>query len=332
MRADRLLTILLLLQTKGKMKARELAGELEVSERTIYRDIDALSVAGVPVYSDPGPDGGYALLDSYRTELTGLSEGEVRALFMLSAPAALADLGVGQELKSALLKMSAAIPDLHRLDEERVRQRIHVDSSWWRQGEERVPHLKSIHRAVWDDRRLFIRYRPPFAVEIERAVEPYGLVAKAGVWYMVYSRKGRLSAHRVSDLFEVRVLDESFERHESFDLADFWRKWCAEHESLLTVFAATVRVVPGFMPLLPKYFGELAHNNSNQVSAPDADGWVEIELSFESFEAARERILGFGRGVEVLAPIALRRSVADMAEQIVDLYQVRSDASIENLS
>jgi len=241
MRADRLLTILLLLQTKGKMKARELAAELEVSERTIYRDIDALSIAGVPVYSDPGPDGGYALLDSFRTDLTGLSEGEVRALFMLSVPAALADLGVSQELKSALLKMSAAVPDTHRLSEERVRQRIHIDSSWWRQGEERVPHLKAIHKAIWDDQRLFVRYRPPFAVEIERSIEPYGLVAKAGVWYMVYCRNERLNAHRVSDLFEVWPLDESFERRADFDLAEFWSAWCVEHESQLTVFSSGLR-------------------------------------------------------------------------------------------
>jgi hypothetical protein len=149
---------------------------------------------------------------------------------------------------------------------------------------------------------------------------------------MVYSRKGRLSAHRVSDLFEVQVLDESFERRATFDLAEFWRAWCAEHESLLTVFSTSVRVAPGFMPLLPRYFGKFAHDKADHGSAPDAVGWVEIELSFESFEAARERIHGFGRGVEVLEPIALRRSVADMAEQIVDLYLVRSDASIENLS
>jgi len=322
MRADRLLTILLLLQTKGKMKARELAAELEVSERTIYRDIDALSMAGVPVYSDPGPDGGYALLDSYRTDLTGLSEGEVRALFMLSVPAALADLGVSQELKSALLKMSAAVPDTHRLSEERVRQRIHIDSSWWRQGEERVPHLKAIHKAIWDDQRLFVRYRPPFAVEIERSIEPYGLVAKAGVWYMVYCRNERLNAHRVSDLFEVWPLDESFERRADFDLAEFWSAWCVEHESQLTVFSASVRVAPDFIPFLSKYFGRSAQDNVNHETTQDAAGCVRIEMSFESFEAARERILGFGRGVEVLEPKALRRSIADMAEQIVDLYML----------
>lgn len=145
MRADRLLSLLMLLQIRGRMTARELAKELEVSERTIYRDIDALSIAGVPVYGEPGPEGGYALVDSYRTNLTGLTEGEVRALFMLSIPAPLADLGVSHELRAALPKLSAALPNARRRDEERVRQRFHLDSTWWRQGEERVPHLQTIH-------------------------------------------------------------------------------------------------------------------------------------------------------------------------------------------
>jgi len=324
MRADRLLTLMLLLQARGRMKARELAQEMEVSERTIYRDIDALSVAGVPVYGEPGPDGGFSLLDSYRTNLTGLTEGEVRALFMLSVPAALADLGVSQQLKSALLKMSAAIPASHRSDEDRVRQRFHIDSTWWRQGEERVPHLQTIHRAVWNNRRLLIKYQPPYAIELERTVSPYGLVAKAGVWYLVYARKNRIRAHRVSDLINVQELDETFKRPEKFNLADFWGEWCAEHESLFTVFSTSVSVAPSLLPLLPKYFGALIQERFSVSSTPDDEGWIQIELSFESFDAARERILGFGRGIEVLEPRALRRSVLDMAEQIVDLYQNRS--------
>jgi predicted DNA-binding transcriptional regulator YafY len=321
MRADRLLTLLLLLQTRGRLKARELAQELEVSERTIYRDIDALSAAGVPVYSDPGPAGGFALVDSYRTNLTGLTEGEVRALSMLSVPAALADLGVGQELKAALLKMSASLPAMRRHDEELVRQRFYIDSTWWRQGGERVPHLGSIHKAVWENRHLRIKYRPPFAIELEQSVAPYGLVAKAGVWYMVYARRSKVSAHRVSDLINVQILAEIFERPASFDLAGFWVDWCAGHESLFTAFSATVRVSPLFLPILPRYFGTAIQEKFAEDNIQDEDGWVKIELSFRSFEAARERIVGFGRGVEVLEPRALRRSVLDMAEQIVDLYK-----------
>jgi len=129
MRADRLLSLLMLLQARGRMTARALATELEVSERTIYRDIDALSLSGVPIYGDRGPEGGYALLESYRISLPGLKEDEVRALYMLSIPAPLAQLGVGQELKAALRKLVAALPAAYRADAARVRQRLHLDAT-----------------------------------------------------------------------------------------------------------------------------------------------------------------------------------------------------------
>jgi predicted DNA-binding transcriptional regulator YafY len=320
MRANRLLSILLLLQARGKMKARELAKELEVSERTIYRDINALSITGVPVYGESGPEGGYALIDSYRTNLTGLTEGEVRALFMLSIPAPLADLGMSQEFRAALLKLSAALPDTRRRDEEKVRQCFHLDSTWWRQGVERVPHLQTAHQAVWQNRKLHVVYRPPFAIEIERLFAPYGLVAKAGVWYLVCARNDAIHVHRVSDLLDVRLSDETFERPASFDLAGFWEEWCTEYETFLSDFTATVRVAQNFIPELPRHFGNHIHSKIAQAGPPDAEGWIRLELSFESFEAARDRILSFGRGVEVLEPRALHRSVLDYAEQIVALY------------
>ena len=192
MRADRLLSLLLLLQARGRLTAPKLAQELEVSERTIYRDIDALSAAGVPVYGEPGRGGGYALLDSYRTNLTGLTEGEVRALFMLSIPKPLTDLGVGQELGAALRKLAAALPSARRDDEQRVRQRFLLDAVGWEQAAESVPHLPTVHRAVWEDRRLHLKYRiGPLAVQIEQTVEPYSLVAKAGDWLVVLRGAGR---------------------------------------------------------------------------------------------------------------------------------------------
>jgi len=277
-------------------------------------------MAGVPVYGEPGPEGGYALVDRYRTNLTGLTEGEVRALFMLSIPAPLADLGVSQELRAALLKLAAALPATRRRDEERARQRFHLDSTWWRQGEEIAPHLHTVHQALWQDRKLHVTYRPPFAVEIEQLVAPYGLVAKAGVWYLVCARDERVRVHRVSGLLDARVSDEAFEHPAGFDLAAFWERWCAEHEAFLSDYTATVRVAPNFIPELPRYFGDPIRTRIAQAGPPDAQGWVRVELSFESFEAARERILGFGRGVEVLEPRALRRSVLDYAEQIVALY------------
>jgi predicted DNA-binding transcriptional regulator YafY len=303
------------------MTARKLAEELEVSERTIYRDINALSAAGVPIYADPGMGGGYALLDSFRTNLTGLTEGEVRALFMLSIPAPLADLGVSQELKAALLKLSAALPDARRRDEERVRQRFHLDSIWWNQGEDPVPHLQTVHQAVWQDRKLHLTYRiHVLAIEIEQLVDPYGLVAKAGVWYLVYARSGCVRTLRVSELLDARISEQPFERPGDFDLVAFWKAWCVKREESRSYYPVIVRVAPSFLSELLRYFGDHVRTRIAQAGPPDADGWIALELPFESLEAARERILGFGKGVEVLEPLALRMSVLDYAVQIVALY------------
>ena len=319
MRADRLLSLLMLLQSRGQMTAQELANELEVSERTIYRDIDALSAVGIPVYGEAGPEGGYALLNSYRTNLTGLTEGEVRALFMLSIPAPLVELGVSQELRAALLKLSAALPDSQRQDEAKVRQRFHLDSMWWHQGEAHLPHLATIQQALWQDRQLHIVYRTAVSIQLERLVAPYGLVAKAGVWYLVCARGERIHVHRVAHLLDVQVAEDAFTYPAEFDLARYWQSWCAEYESLQAHFRATVRVAPGFVPELARRFGKQVHEKIARAG-PDGDGWVKLELAFASFEDARDRILSFGRGVEVLAPQALHRSVLDYAEQIVDLY------------
>jgi predicted DNA-binding transcriptional regulator YafY len=303
------------------MTAQKLAQELEVSERTIYRDIDALCTAGVPIYAERGVGGGYALLDSYRTNLTGLTQDEVRALFMLSIPAPLAELGVSQELKAALLKLAAALPAARRHDEERVRQRVHLDSIWWFQSREPVPHLKTIQQAVWQDRQLHLTRRIFLRLEtyVERLVKPYGLVAKAGVWYLVCERDSYMRAYRVSRISEARLLDETFERPPDFDLAAFWKAWCAEYENRAH-YPVTARVAPNFVRFLPRYFGDGIREQVAQAGPPDAQGWITLTLPFERLEDARERILGFGGAVEVLEPLALRLSVLDFATQIVALY------------
>jgi predicted DNA-binding transcriptional regulator YafY len=322
MRADRLLAMLMLLQTRGHLTAEELARALEVSERTIYRDVDALTMAGVPIYAEHGQGGGYALLDSYRTTLTGLTEAEVRALFMLSIPEPLAELGVSRELRSALLKVAAALPDARREDASYVRQRIHVDAVGWFQGHEAVPHLLTIQRAVWEDRKLYLRVNIPFAgVNIEAVVDPYGLVAKAGAWYLVYGVGNVVRARRVAHLIEVRLQTECFARPQDFDLESFWRHWCVEFESNRFLYRVVVRVSPSLISLLPLYFGESVQHALACAGAPDAEGWIMLELPFESLEDARSRLLGLGRAVEVLSPPALRNSLLDYAEQIVALYR-----------
>lgn len=320
MRADRLLSLLMLLQTRGQMTAREMAEELEVSERTIYRDIDALSAAGVPVYAIRGPGGGCALMEGYRTDLTGLTRDEVRALFLISVPAPLADLGLSHQLGAALRKLSAALPVTRRIDEQQLRERIHLDSVWWHQQEEPVPYLRKIQDAVWSDRRLHLTYRLPFQTESERLVDPYGLVAKAGVWYVVCAQGDRIRVYRVSDVLGAREADESFQRPPDFDLGTFWKSWCADYERNRPQYPVTVRVAPGLLRYLPHFFGEPIRDNIARAGSSDAEGWLTLTLSFETFEAARERILGFGRAVEVLEPAALRDSVQDFATQVAALY------------
>ena len=206
MRADRLLSLLMLLQTRGQMSAQELADELKVSERTIYRDIIALSASGVPVYASRGPGGGVRLIEEYRTTLTGLTPDETRALFMMNIPAPLIQLGMDEKFKGALLKLSASLPDTRRADEARTRQRILLDSSWWFQSEQDVPCLQTIQQALWQDRRMHIKVRWEFFnTEFEQSAEPYGLAAKANIWYLVYGRGGNPHVVRVSQIVEAEI-------------------------------------------------------------------------------------------------------------------------------
>lgn len=320
MRADRLISLLLLLQTHGRQSATQLASRLEVSERTIYRDIDALGAAGVPVYSDPGPHGGFSLLDSYRTTLTGLTSDEMRALFMLSIPAPLIELGLSQELKAALLKLSAALPQRHQPEQEFIRQRFYLDTTWWEQPGDAPLHLRTIHQALSADRLLAIRYRSLSGVPVERQVEPYGLVAKAGAWYLVYAVHARLRVLRVSDLQDAQVIQAGFSRQPDFDLVAFWDAWCREEERRQHAFTATVLATERLVPHLNRIVSARPLDEMPETSRPARKGWQILRLAFPSFEDARRSLLGYGRAVEVLEPPALRRSMLDYAEQIIDLY------------
>lgn len=320
MRADRLISLLMLLQSRGKMTAQALAEELEVSERTIYRDVDALSIAGIPVYGDPGPDGGYALLDSYRTTLTGLSEGEVRALFTLTVPAPLVDLGIGDELKTGLRKLAASLPAAQSAYQEKMRHCLYLDPTWWDQAETPVPHLKTLHRAVTTDCRLTIRYRTWTGQSLTRQIDPLGLVAKAGAWYLVYAHGGSPRVLRVADLIDAELHDESCTRPAGFDLFRFWQIWCAGREE--RGYQVTLRVAPHFVSALPHYFGSGIRPALDHATPADtdADGWTTLTICFRSLEEARDRLLVCGGGVEVVAPLALRCTMADHAQQILKLY------------
>jgi predicted DNA-binding transcriptional regulator YafY len=320
MRADRLLSMLMLLQTRGRLTAHQLSIELEVSERTIYRDVIALNSAGIPVYTEGGHGGGISLVESYRTDLTGLRPEEAQALSMLNIPEPLIRLGVGQELKAALLKLSAAIPLSVREKQAQARHRIYLDAAWWFQPEEPTPCLQIIQQAVWQDRRLQINYRDDFNTVNEQVVAPYGLVAKASVWYLVISFEGYIRVRRVSRIISAVMLTQSFERPLDFNLADFWQKWCADYENDRPHYEVHALVSPSLAPRLPQILRGNQPDILNTPLAMNRDDWQVITLSFENFENARTRILSFGGAIEVLEPLALRRSVADYAHQIQALY------------
>jgi predicted DNA-binding transcriptional regulator YafY len=335
MRADRLLSILMLLQARGRMTAQELAGELEVSERTIYRDLEALHTAGVPVLAERGPGGGCELPEKYRTNLTGLTEPEVRGLFLSAVPGPLADLGMGKALEAAMLKLAASLPDMHREDVARVRGRIHVDTAEWFRPQEAVPHLKTIEEAVWRDRRLSITYRRTEGLVVKRRIEPYGLVAKGNVWYVVgaivqrpqiygvsrvKSARSMVQVYRVSRIMAAELTEEGFERPDNFDLAGFWAQWCEEFQDSLPRYTATLRFSPGLVPALPRIYGEGVRALIDGAEPPDEQGWIAFTLTFDSFEAACGSVLGLGTGAEVLEPPELREAVLDLASRVVDFY------------
>ncbi len=321
MRADRLISLLILLQTRGTLTARDLSLELEVSERTIYRDVEALSMAGVPVYAERGPGGGISLLEEYRTNLTGLTGEEVQALFMLSIPSPLLELGVGDELKAALLKLSAALPDARQQDQQVARQRIHLDASWWGQSGRPGPHLSTVQQAVWQEKRLRIVTRTLFGGEIELVVEPLGLVAKASDWHQVVLREGRPRVYRIADLVDAEMLPERFERPMDFDLVRFWEQHCAEVELERGLYAVKVRVSSGLMREFRWHFGEQAESALAEAGPPDDQGWRVVDLSFRNEMEARARMLSLGGAAQVLEPDVLRLSVIDFAEQTLGVYR-----------
>jgi predicted DNA-binding transcriptional regulator YafY len=216
-----------------------------------------------------------------------------------------------------LLKLSAALPASHRQEGERMRQRIFLDSTAWYGDDHRLPHLKVIHRAVWEDRRLLIAYRPRFGTLVERQVDPYGLVAKSNLWYLIAAKEENVRVYPITDILRADLCRESFERPAAFELETFWAGWSAVVEQARPFYTVILRVKPE----LARWFGDELQERAEQAGAADPDGWIRLTLTFESFEAAREKILGFGRAVEVLEPEPLRKSVIDFAQQITHFYE-----------
>ncbi|MEU0008499.1 YafY family protein [Streptomyces sp. NPDC006314] len=323
MKSDRLLSILLLLQTRGRVPAHELADRLEVSVRTIYRDIEALSASGVPVYAERGRHGGIELLAGFRTDVTGLTADESRALFILAAQGAHAALGLDAALGSALRKVMAALPAPHRPAAEVTSRRILVDATRWKSGPQQAVDLRVLQDAVFSDRRLRLRYRHSGEREPRTyTVDPYGLVAKAGVWYLVADRRGAPRLFRADRVRSARLLDEPVRRRSGVELTAVWEVLRRQVEDRADGVEVTVRVRRELLDMFQRMVA------SQLTALPDDDGaseWVTARLSYPVLRAVRQ-LLVFSDRVEVLDPPEARAELLAGARSVTALYQGTSPA------
>jgi predicted DNA-binding transcriptional regulator YafY len=320
MRASRLLSILTTLQARGHVTAQALADECEVSLRTIYRDVDALSAAGIPVYSERGSAGGYRLLDGYRTRLNGLSAREAEALFLtgLSGPAA--DLGFGAVMAAAQLKLLVAMPADLRAGAERMRARFHLDSPAWFAEAEQPENLQLVAGAVWEQRRIQMRYRS-WKAEKRRIVEPLGLVLKAGAWYLVGRCDGDTRTYRVGRILNLEVTAEHFERPATFDLPEYWRAGTQRLEADLYKNRVVVRLSPSGVKMLEAFTSPFVRAGARIEDQAGPDGWRKAILPAGSIRHATLELMRFGAEIEVLEPPELRARMAEIAGRMRKIYQ-----------
>ncbi|MFE9168325.1 helix-turn-helix transcriptional regulator [Streptomyces kebangsaanensis] len=329
MRAARLIKMVLLLQSRPSMTAAELARELEVSERTVTRDAQALSEAGVPVYADRGRAGGYRLVGGYRTRLTGLARGEAEALFLSGVPTALREMGLEDAASAARLKVSAALLPSLRDASRTAAQRFHLDApDWFR--EPRTPELlPAVADAVWDDRRIAARYRRG-EEEAVRELEPYGLVLKAGVWYLcarvagpgACSGSSAFRVYRVDRFTAVEAAGQRFERDGGFDLPGFWEERAEQFARSILRAEVVVRLSEEGVRRLVHAVGPVpAREALAAAGAPDGHGWVTVTVPVESEQVAHTQLTALGPEVEVLAPKELRERFARDAARLGALYR-----------
>ncbi|MCP3097730.1 WYL domain-containing protein [Myxococcus sp. K15C18031901] len=320
MRADRLVSLMLLLQTRPRMTAGDLARELQVSERTIHRDLDALSRSGVPVYTTRGAAGGVALVEGWRTQLTGLTRAELHALAAISgAPGGLGALGLSAPLRSGLVKLSAALPALQQPALEYARQRLHVDAASFFAQEEDVPHLGVLRDATWQNRRVSLGYRDFDGKAGRRVVEPYALVLKAERWYLVAGTDKGPRVYRGSRIEAVRLRRETFERPARFDLLAFWRDWCARFAGQRPRYDVTLRLTAQAEATLRR-MRPPTDTARFDAGRRERDGRRTATVDFERESIALAQVLEAGPGVEVVEPESLRARLVDLARAVLDTH------------
>lgn len=318
MRADRLLSMLMVLQLRGCVTAQALADEFEVSVRTVYRDIDDLSAAGIPVYADRGPGGGFRLQDGYRTRLTGLSLAEAGTLLLVGAPELACHLGLAEPLAAARLKLLAALPPAASDGAARVGSRFHLDPVDWYRRATPPLHLRAIARAVWDSRRLDVRYES-WSATVRRVLDPLGLVAKSGAWYLVArTQGGSIRTYKVAKVLDLAVLDQQFAYPSGFDLARHWRSELKRFEADILRAEATLRVAAAALSRIERLGAAAAEA---VLAAPaGADGWRQAVVPIEGIGHAAGLLLGFAEDIEVVAPRALREEPSRRARRVLALY------------
>jgi predicted DNA-binding transcriptional regulator YafY len=321
MRASRLVNLMLLLQSRGGRTGDELARELEVSVRTIYRDLQALAAAGVPVYGVAGPGGGYRLVDGYRSRLTGLTAPEAGALQLVDLSAPLGALGLGSELLAARLKVAAALPQEVRSRAGELAGRVHLDLPGWFETADAAPALPVLTDAVLADRRIRFGYGDS-GKSAKRVVDPLGLVLKGRAWYLVARRGERLLTYAVKRMRHPELLDEGYFRPRDFDLASSWNTLVAEFEASLPVVEVRLRVSPAGRGRLPRLVDSSRRDRTDWEGELDEDreGWRLMTVTFERIEYAAQELLGLGADVEVLEPIELRHMIVDAVGSLARLY------------
>ena len=319
MRASRLVQLLLLLQTRGRLTAGELAAELEVSVRTVHRDVEALSEAGVPIYADRGPHGGIRLVDGYRTRLTGMTPDEAEALFLTGLPGPAAELGLGTVVTAARLKVLAALPPELRTRASRLVERFHLDASGWFQAGEPVPFLAVLSEAVWETQRVAIDYERGDRT-VQRTIEPLGLVLKAGVWYLVAVTEGSTRTYRIGRVSRAMATGERFDRPDGFDLAAFWAESSAAYERDTARVDVTVRIRPDRVGWLRRAFGDLAVDAAVEIAADDPAGWHHLALRLDWPDEVPGLLLGVGPDLEVLDPPEIRQRLFAIAWATIERY------------
>ena len=320
MRASRLVNLLLLLQTRGGLTAAELARKLEVSVRTIHRDVEELSAAGVPIFAERGPHGGIRLVDGYRTRLTGMTADEAEALFLTGLPGPAAQLGLGTVVAAAQLKMMAALPPELRSRAARLLERFHLDAAGWFHADEPVPLLPTLSAAVWAAQMLRITYdRGPGGVE--RTLAPLGLVLKAGVWYLIGQVDGQIRTYRGSRILDAEVMTTTFERPVDFDLATYWTESSAAYERESPSVEVVIRVRESRLDHLRAVLGDRVVASAVRLDDDDPEGWLRLRLRISWPDEVPGQLLAMGSGLEVLEPPEIRARLVAMAERVVARYR-----------